>query len=133
MTIRNAVTEKWNSELIWGGTNDDIGNARPSYWIQLFACPQLDPGVTNLSLKGKFAPTLRMAELFYTENGVPIDEDKTWDYGNRYELRTTTSADTGMQPNYRTVGLHFDREPRFYASIAFDGATWLMRNRTYQI
>lgn len=133
MTIRNAVTEKWNSELIWGATNDDINNARPSYWIQLFACPQLDPEVTNLSLKGKFAPTLKMAELFYTANGVPIAEDKTWDYADRYELRTTTGDDVGMQPNYQTVGLHFGREPRFYASIAFDGSTWLMRNGTYNI
>src|SRR5690606_9543378 len=133
MSIRNAVTEKWNSELIWGSTNDDIVNERPSYWIQLFACPQLDPSVTNLSLTGKFAPTLKMAELFYTKNGVPIDEDKDWDYDNRYDLRTTTGDDVGMQPNYQTVGLHFDREPRFYASIAFDGSTWLMRNRTYNI
>ncbi|GGG83829.1 hypothetical protein GCM10007415_16160 [Parapedobacter pyrenivorans] len=133
MSIRSAVTEKWNSELIWGATNDDIDNARPSYWIQLFACPQLDPGITNLSLKGKFAPTLKMAELFYTANGVPIDEDKTWDYADRYQLRTTTSDDVGMQPNYQTVGMHFDREPRFYASIAFDGSTWLMRNGTYNI
>ncbi len=128
MTIRNAVTEEWNSELIWGSTKDG-----PSYWIQLFACPQLDPNITNLSLKGKFAPTLKMAELFYTANGVPIDEDKTWSYADRYELRTTTGDDVGMQPNYQTVGLHFDREPRFYASIAFDGSTWLMRDGTYNI
>src|SRR5690606_30125874 len=61
MTIRNAIAEPWNNELIWGSTNDDVINARPSYWIQLFACPQLDPNVTNLNLKGKFAPTLKMA------------------------------------------------------------------------
>lgn len=133
MSIRNAVTEKWNNELIWGATNDDLGNARPSYWIQLFACPQLDPAVTNLNLKGKFAPTLKMAEMYYTANGVPIEEDKTWDYNNRYELRTVTSADVAMQANYRTVGLHFGREPRFYASIAFDGSKWLMRNGTFNI
>lgn len=133
MSIRNAVTEKWNNELIWGSTNDDVGNARPSYWIQLFACPQLESDITNLSLKGKFAPTLKMAELFYTANGVPIEEDKTWDYNNRYELRTVTSSDVGMQPNYQTVELHFHREPRFYASIAFDGSTWLMRNGTFNI
>lgn len=133
MSIRGAVTEKWNNELIWGSTNDDLGNARPSRWIQLFACPQLDPAVTNLDLKGKFAPTLKMAEMFYTDNGVPIEEDKTWDYDNRYELRTVTSADIAMQANYRTVGLHFSREPRFYASIAFDGSRWLMRNGTFNI
>ena len=129
MTIRNAVTERWNNELIWGTTND----SSPSYWIQLYACPQLDPNVTSLSLKGKFAPTLKMAELFYTANGVPIEEDKTWDYASRYELRSTSSEDVGMQPNYQTVGLHFGREPRFYASIAFDGSTWLMRNGTFNI
>lgn len=133
MSIRGAVTEKWNNELIWGSTNDDLGNARPSYWIQLFACPQLTPSVTNLNLKGKFAPTLKMAELFYTANGIPIEEDKTWDYNSRYELRTVTSDDMGMQPNYQTVGLHFEREPRFYASVAFDGSTWLMRNGTFNI
>src|SRR3546814_4028896 len=28
-----------------------------------------------------------------------------------------------------TVGLHFDREPRFYASLAFDGALWYGQGR----
>lgn len=129
MSIRNAVAEKWNSELLWGTTHD----GQPTYWLQVFAAPQLDPNNFNLTLKGKFAPTLKMAELFYTENGVPINEDKTWDYQNRYELQNTTADDYGMQADYKTVGLHFDREPRFYASIAFDGSTWFMQNGTYNI
>jgi hypothetical protein len=66
MSIRNAVCEKWNKELIWGNTGE---GGRPTFWLQTFACPQLDPNAINLDLKGQLAPTLKMAELFYTKNG----------------------------------------------------------------
>src|SRR3546814_2258863 len=87
MNIRNAVCEKWNDELLFGSTS--YGN--PTGPIQLYACPQFDQNIINLSLKAQLAPTLKMAELFYTENGVPISEDKTWDYADRYNLRIATS------------------------------------------
>lgn len=124
LNIRNAICEKWNNELIWGLTTG--GN--PTYWMQLFACPEIDPATFNLDLKGKLAPPLKMAELFYTENGVPIDEDKTWDYADRFNLRTATNADSGIQSGYQTVGLHFNREKRFYADMGFDGCKWYMKN-----
>ncbi|GAA4315439.1 RagB/SusD family nutrient uptake outer membrane protein [Mucilaginibacter gynuensis] len=129
MNIRNAVCEKWNSELIWGST----ASANPTFWLQLFACPQLDQNNINLDLKGQMAPTLKMAELFYTKNGVPIEEDKTWDYANRFKLRPTPSGDPNLQADYQTVGLHVDREPRFYADIAFDGAKFFMKNGNFNI
>jgi hypothetical protein len=129
MNIRNAVCEKWNSELIWGLTTG--GN--PTFWLQTYAIPQLDPNNINLNLKGKLAPPLKMAELFYTSNGVPIDEDNTWDYANRFSLRTVTANDSGMQEGYQTVGLHFNREKRFYADMAFDGSKWFMKNGKYNI
>lgn len=129
MDIRNAVCEKWNTELIWGMTS----YGTPTNAMQLYACPQLQTTFVNLSLKGQLAPTMKMAELFYTKNGVPITEDKTWDYTNRFNLRSTTAADKGLQANYQTVGLHFDREPRFYADIAFDGARWFMADGNHDI
>lgn len=129
MNIRNAVCEKWNSELIWGST----ASGNPTYWIQLYAIPQLNPNTYSRDLKGKLAPPLKMAELFYTKHGVPIEEDKTWNYADRFKLRTVTSADTGMQEGYQTVGLHFDRERRFYADMAFDGSKWFMKNGNYNI
>ncbi|RFZ85234.1 RagB/SusD family nutrient uptake outer membrane protein [Mucilaginibacter terrenus] len=128
MSIRNAMCEKWNNELIWGGTSGTITDN-----LQLYACPQINPNEINLDLKGKLAPTLKMAELFYTNHGVPIDEDKTWDYAGRYQLRATQATDTLLQPNYRTAALHFDREPRFYADLGFDGAKWFMKNGLFNI
>ncbi|WP_341843071.1 RagB/SusD family nutrient uptake outer membrane protein [Chitinophaga caseinilytica] len=129
LNIRNAVGEKWNSELIWGNTS---GGA-PTYWLQTYACPQLDPNNFNIALKAKLAPPMKIAELFYTKNGVPITEDKTWDHANRFKLRTATTLDSGIQEGYKSVGLHFDREPRFYADIAFDGSKWYMRNGEFKV
>ena len=41
-----------------------------------------------------YAPTLDIAEMFYSSNGVPIEEDKEWidsnDYSERYQVATAT-------------------------------------------
>jgi hypothetical protein len=64
-------------------------------------------------------------ELFYTNNGVPINEDKNWDYVNRNQLRDGDAANTDyIKQGYTTIKAHFDREPRFYGSIGFDGGIW---------
>ncbi|SDD72788.1 RagB/SusD family nutrient uptake outer membrane protein [Niabella drilacis] len=122
MSIRNAVCEKWNKELIFGLTAS-------TRYLQMTACPNLfaAPQFDN-GLRGQLAPTLKMAELFYTKNGVPINEDKTWDYENRFVLKTITARDSAMQNGYQTVGLHFEREPRFYADMAFDGSKMYMQS-----
>lgn len=130
MSIRNAVAQKWNTELIWGNTATDDGGRTPTYWLQMYACPQLDPAIYKSELKGQLAPTFKMAELFYTKNGVPIEEDESWDYANRYNFKATPGNSPYLISSYQTAGLHFDREPRFYADMAFDGAKWFMRNNT---
>ncbi|SER66499.1 RagB/SusD family nutrient uptake outer membrane protein [Pedobacter rhizosphaerae] len=129
MSIRNSVCEPWNQELIWGFTNG-TGSG-----IQLQAMPRLDVARSgNESTLGQLAPTLRIAELFYTKNGVPISEDKTWDFSNRYSLKTATGADQDyLQNGYITAALHFDREPRFYADLGFDGSQWYMQNKTWPV
>ncbi|WP_436489764.1 RagB/SusD family nutrient uptake outer membrane protein [Chitinophaga sp. ARDCPP14] len=121
LSIRNAVCEKWNPEIIWGHTNSLAGS------IQASATPRgLDPSKTaNSATVGNIAPTLKIAQLFYTNHGVPITEDKTWDYNGRFKLRTGTHAYRyDLQEGYQTAALHFDREPRFYADLGFDGGIW---------
>jgi len=125
MSIRNSITEKWNSEVVWANTNSMV------YELQRLSQARIDPTrITNLGTRSLLAPTLKMAELFYTKNGVPIEEDRTWDYAGRYQLRTATQADRyNLIPEYETVALHFDRENRFYADMAFDGSVWYGQGR----
>ena len=94
-----------------------------------------DPArIANTSTGGYMAPTLNMVEKFYSENGVPIEEDYTYDYEGRFELREVPLGESPYQydliPGYTTVGLHFDREDRFYGALSFDGGRYFMRNHT---
>lgn len=123
MNIRNCITEEWNSETIWSNTMSMTN------FIQWASQARLVPEGTR-NIQSLLAPTLKIAEMFYTENGVPINEDKTWNYSGRYELRTATNDERyNIKEGYQTVSLHFDREIRFYASMAFDGAMWYGQGR----
>jgi hypothetical protein len=126
MSIRNSVCERWNSEIIWGNTNSRSltaqHNATP---------PGLDPtNVANGNTLGNLAPPIKIAEMFYSKNGVPINEDNTYNYNGRFSLRTAVAAEKyTIQTGYTTAVLHFDREARFYASLAFDGGLWYGQGR----
>lgn len=123
MSIRNCITDKWNDEVIWGDPNS-LTN-----YLQWYSQARLLPEATR-NIQSLYAPTLRMAELFYTNHGVPITEDKTWDYAGRYKLKTATAVNKfNIEEGYQTVGLHFNREPRFYADLGFDGSVWYGQGR----
>ncbi len=82
--------------------------------------------VHNSIAEGTLSPSMKMVEMYYTANGLPIDQDKTWDYAGRYQMNRETD------PKYTDVialgedvlGLHLRREPRFYACIAADRCYW---------
>lgn len=130
MSIRNAVCAKWNEELIWGNST-----ARGNGWVQRMACPKLDPArLGNADPLGELAPTLKMADLFYSKNGVPINEDKAYDYNNRYKTRRVTANEGKfLQADYETAALNFDREPRYYADMSFDGDRWFKQDGTWDV
>lgn len=116
LSIQSAITEKWNTEIIWGLSNNNTS------LLQSAAMPRI---VNNITVISALAPTHRMAELFYSKNGVPITEDKSWNLANRNKLRTATAAEKFyIKQGYETAEIHFDREPRFYADMGFDGGIW---------
>jgi hypothetical protein len=119
LSLRNSVCERWNNEVIWANTQSYCA-------IQGAALPLLDSRyIENYVPRGDYSPTLKIVELFYSQHGVPINEDKSWDYNNRYKLRDGTDMEQlYIRKGYTTVNLHFDREPRFYASLGFDGGIW---------
>ncbi|MFV0591006.1 MAG: RagB/SusD family nutrient uptake outer membrane protein [Draconibacterium sp.] len=125
MTLRHVVTDRWNKEIVWTEaklTMYDYQRATtPLFFIEQFQWMPTDPYM---------CPTLRMAELFYTKNGVPIDEDTGFDYQNRFNTAVAPDeAKYYIQPGYETAKLNINREARFYANLAFDGAIWFGNGR----
>ncbi|GHT20874.1 hypothetical protein FACS189464_3060 [Bacteroidia bacterium] len=145
MTIRGAATESWNQELIWVfpptsttlTTTNLLGliNNNTTAILQGFTMPYLSAAQqSGQKLELKLAPPFEIAEMFYSKNGVPIDEDKTFDYANRY--RVTTAGDEQfyyVKPGFRTAGMNLNREPRFYGNLGFDGNYWFGNGRTKDV
>ncbi|MCB4807956.1 RagB/SusD family nutrient uptake outer membrane protein [Tamlana sp. 62-3] len=120
MNLRGAITDRWNDEIIWGQAyNPTTSN------IQNVSFPRIDPawvGQTAGQVNSYYSAPLHIAEQFYSINGVPIDEDTTYDYNARYDITPGDEANKFyVKEGYETIGLHLNREPRFYASLAADG------------
>ena len=120
LDIGEAVTEKWNTEIIWGSTWNVNG-------LQKVAVAKTTKG-SHYDAISVMAPTLTVAEQFYSSNGVPISEDKGdfWskNYLNRYEFTIIPDNKHYLKIGEETAYLHLNREPRFYANLSFDRGTW---------
>lgn len=120
--LRGAITdrENENKEVIWHNTG-----SMATTDMQRFAMCNIRTVLAGNGPKGILAPPIKMAEMFYTKNGVPIDQDITWPYANKLQLRKAVAAERMyIGTNEEVTELHYDREPRFYSSLAFDRGTW---------
>jgi hypothetical protein len=119
---RQAICDRWNCELIWGGVNYDCTELSREAQAKIMRFT-----AEHNSIRGEWGPTLKMVEKYYSDNGVPINEDKEWEsngwYLNRYKVRPEPSSGKEkylVKEGQRTAYLHYRRDPRFYASIGFD-------------
>ena len=106
LSINNAATLRWNKELIWGlSSRNDEG-------LQADCMARLDPNDPTNIWGGRDLgnPTVEIGNLYYTRNGIPIDEDKTWHYNTRDELRTATTEE--LRPDQRLYDLGRAFRPR---------------------
>lgn len=129
LSVSGAVNENWNREVIWPNTNCWVGGTSSSNGRSAIAGHNWPRGLvstsTNTNFTARLNVPLKFVQKFYTKNGVPIEEDITYDRNGMYDLRTA-GADhrLNIREGYTTAGLNFDREPRFYADLIFDGGIW---------
>ncbi|KAA2240296.1 RagB/SusD family nutrient uptake outer membrane protein [Chitinophaga agrisoli] len=125
LAIQGAITDSWNTEQIW--------TLNPQFGWQYMAAPRVSPAsaANVFAVYSNFSVPLAESELFYTNHGVPINEDKTWDYAGRYNLKQGDDTHTFyIKKGYTTVAGNFYREPRYYADVAFDGGVWFGSGET---
>ena len=128
LTLREAFTKRWNSEIIWANTQSVCTGGITG--MQTYTMANLYGGV-NTTVRSRLGIPVKMASMFYTDNGVPLAEDNTRDVTDQYRLREGKSVEKlYIKTGYTTLDIHFDREPRFYAYVAFDGGIWYGQGKT---
>ncbi|RIJ46780.1 RagB/SusD family nutrient uptake outer membrane protein [Maribellus luteus] len=133
--LRMVITDPWNKELIWGYSNIDIYNQGELAHSTNMRLPEgYGDGTTNTAGFSWqwMGATYRMAERYYTKNGVPIEQDVTFENDKKFEIVQTPGVDDEeyaelkgiMQPGAETIKLYLNREPRFYANLGITGGYW---------
>ncbi len=120
-TLRSAVTQRWNPEIIWANSS------YPANWsYQITAIARMEAATSTPSgYTGVLSVPLSTVELFYSNNGVPINEDISYPYANRYNIRVGDKAhNLFIASGEKTASLNFDREMRFYSTLGFDRGRW---------
>jgi hypothetical protein len=141
MDLRMVVCDPWNKELLWGMSYlPDYANSLHS--ATNIMCP---PGYTgtrtwNTACSNNWlGASYAMIERYYTSNGLPINEDKTFNQNAMYDLVVTPGAETPeyaqiagiLQPGTTVINLYLNRELRFYAQLGITGGYW--RSHTSRI
>ncbi|MDR1172711.1 MAG: RagB/SusD family nutrient uptake outer membrane protein [Bacteroidales bacterium] len=125
-TLRSAVSEQinMNVELVYGNTGYPCAAN-----VQRHCLPRFETG-SAANATSRLNVPLHIADLFYSNHGVPLNEDEEWAMQDRYSSRfeTLRAGDEAhrffLQPAEITSALHFDREVRFYAALGFDRGKW---------
>jgi hypothetical protein len=121
--IRDKITSKYNKELLWG-----LGGNQSTTTLTGICNPPLtihQQGKEMSWCKSMHNPTMDIAEMFYSKNGLPIDEDKEWNYGGRYKTAPVPPGhEYYVEQGVSTANLNYYREPRYYAWIGFDKGKW---------
>jgi hypothetical protein len=123
-TLRAAVNDRTNKETVWSGTahiSRNLGERMPRFESYTSSPPTT----------GRWSIPLQSVELFYSSNGVPINEDKDWlngadkKYENRFKPRMGDETHKQwIQLGEQSASMNFDRELRFYSSLGFDRGKW---------
>ena len=130
MDIRGAVTDPWNVETIYSHPRWPSSDAQHFTKPRLISAELTGGGSDN----GAYSSTFKMAELFYSNHGVPIEEDTEYAYNDRYDLTTVGNDHYYYIPEgKKTAILNTYREPRFYADLGFDTGYWWGSGRTFDV
>lgn len=132
-TMRDIELSTWEESNMISST-ESIMLIPWSNELSLYLLPKLGTSSSDpffdVQAYGVLCANMKMVNKFYSVNGLPIEEDKTWQYGNGYNMAEEKDpAYTNVIPlEEQVLALHLRREPRFYATIAAPGLYWKIGN-----
>ena len=125
--LRMRWVDSWNSELIWGNVGITVWSLSAQAAVKK---PATYGGpATVYDGYGTASASFQVMSRYYTKHGLPLNEDKTVNTNDMFNIVTTpaeTDADYSdwrgfLQPGVPTVQMYLNREPRFYADLDITG------------
>lgn len=122
-----AIGEKWDNKEALLTMNTWVGSIFGTAYFQMPRCNDSKSqwyDWSSVKYSCLSAP-LKMVEMYYTDHGLPISEDKQWmvtKYG--FSKETDEKYRHVVPIGEDVLNLHRRREPRFYANILCDGNIW---------
>ncbi len=115
-----------NKEVIWPHTNSLVSG------LQGDAMPKYFSSAGTYQANANYGVPHKISLMYYTENGVPVEEDKDWQEMNPNQLLPTDEEHQYfMKLGRKTALRNFNRELRFYSDLLFDGALVYGHQRTF--
>lgn len=137
--LRMRITDRWNEEIIWGTTRiTQTSMSRLAAIIKPEGYGGPAPDNQNAgSQQGMGGASYQAMERYYTEHGLPLDEDRTVNRNMLHRVVTTPDETSPeftpyrglMQPGVNTINMYLGREPRFYADLGITGGYY----RSHQV
>lgn len=125
-TLRNLrynFHDAGNSDILWADCRDE-----GYYGLQNKSLPG---GMSkNDPMWNGVAPTWAMLNRFYTENGLPLDVDPNYGGNSEDNLMriVTIEEDKYGKVGEKTLRFNVNREPRFYAWVAYENGYYEISN-----
>lgn len=107
-TLRFGLVDKTSQEPIWVDTREET-----AYSLNRKSLPFGTSGYNGI------CPTLNMLDRFYTDKGLPLKEDPSFDFDGRFDVVQFPQGDPNGEGE--TSKMNLQREPRYYAWISFHG------------
>ena len=82
-TLRSAVSERWNRELVWGNSSYPVNSG-----LQSPCFPRSGTGNQFVDFGTNERSVLYTVDLFYSKNGCLLRKIKGYDYAHRFDIRT---------------------------------------------
>jgi hypothetical protein len=133
--LRMRIVDRWNEEIIWGTTRITGINLSSIACIKKPATYGGPAPAHDGSAYG--AASYQAMERYYTEHGLPLNEDRTVVQNSLLDIVTTPNENSPdytalhgfMQPGVPTIKMYMGREPRFYADLGITGGYY----RSHQV
>ncbi len=130
LDLRELLGDDWNDEDIWmntqSGSYDSVAQRQNYTFVNI--AYDLYP---DFVARGDYVYVpMKIADQFYTKHGLPVENDKERANVTPETLRQVSAEERWwMKEGYTTAEFNFDREPRFYAYLGFDGSLWFGPNK----